>query len=903
MGSGICDLRSAVGAQQKQLDGLIDRVAQLLSAMHEDLVKDAQAMAQRDHHALEHTAEELQQFVHQRLLESEREAKEHIEKLHVAEAQQRERLESLLQDEIVSRLDAEVHSVHERFEGEREELQRGLGASFHELQEQLQRELSSMSARLGHLEDEATLASCRSDGPHELKDVLHRSCAELRQEMRQAASETEASLAVRLSDLEARVEEQLEARVVSMLRPLSTVSSERDSLLDTHRDRLEHVEAEARKADRALEHLSDEVRLLRQHGFERPEDERDAGWLWHVDSRLTFLGSLESRLSGVEQSIHRLPDERLGRVEQRVESLDGRMDSMQQSLPVRREQLTTVEQRLDKLNEHVDSVLASVQQELRHTGYRLSEVKTLAARMAGSEKLVDSLQRQLLETRGESRQLLAGAAMPPEVLAQLEQRWTAHFSALAEELREELREELCEVRSEELRKERGRSELDCPRLEELRRELATQSQASQRLRELQLELETQLGQERRGQEQLRQELLAVRRTAERASEELLAFHADLNGRATEEHSAAQHVVGRFRRELEERAAQAEAHSQRLAEELRFEMEQGQRQARLQLEALQQTLHLLEAACEPRSEMHSDWEQQLRQLRATSQQALEQLDREAAHQRKDSARVEEELRRIQGDLRKLQQHLENVDADCGRLQEEFSSQYWRQEFAAMVGEVESHAERLVANLRLEMDGNAAQAAESGRQLAEEVRHVVGLFAANTENSAHQDACAPGLSSPVQGKSAHCVWHTLTPERGAASLPASPVHSALGIATAIGAGPLPGLPFGHALSRPTPQALLSPGARSGSPTALQQHLLQQERLLEELCRGQRVLHDQVEGYRLEHKVSKSLAGLERGELSASPERRRAASLDTLRTSRSGAMQALLQGSEAEVAVLWP
>ncbi|CAK9091148.1 Reverse transcriptase domain-containing protein [Durusdinium trenchii] len=163
VGTGICDLRASLVAQQKQLDTLVDRVAVLLSSMHAEVLQDVRAACDsKDFELRLAEMRKVGEVLDQRLAEMRAEAANVPDGLRLMQSELRrveEKMEifdgRMTQDfeKLQGVVTESLMSVHDRFTSEME----GVVAEL----KKLEGRLGSAETDLGLLGDDDLEATCR----------------------------------------------------------------------------------------------------------------------------------------------------------------------------------------------------------------------------------------------------------------------------------------------------------------------------------------------------------------------------------------------------------------------------------------------------------------------------------------------------------------------------------------------------------------------------------------------------------------------------------------------------------------------------------------------------------------------------------------------------------------------
>lgn len=973
-GSGISDLRSAIVAQQRQLDTVVDKVAALMAAMHAEVIKDVRSASQQ----------------------GGGEVRGCIEELRRAESDVDGRLAELRQSEAGLRtwLEGEVKSLHDKVHCDLHGSQEQLGMSFGS-------NLEVLGDRLARLED----AGFSSDGVPSWEAALQHTKSELHDHIRQGLHQEslQGPVVARLHALEEQV---LEASL------LNAIPSDAVEIAEYH-ERLRQLEAGAQRSQDTLQCMEEGIHRLARVGA--VGDERQAQWSqWRVktEGRIEQLASsgtadIESRLDRLEhwrtrsEESHPSRDpirERVGSAEQRLDTMYEKMEGLAASFKETKRGAGGGTAAIEALGERVDSLTNTLQQETRRMQQRHSDAMRLGARVDATEAGLEGVHRELLDQRGEQR-TLALKPLQSDALAHTESRMSqlqGLSQRLTEELRQDLQLQMTSLQGQTQRlMEELRQDLDAQRLQvqsfperlvvELNEDLdvraAQATKTAQRLvSELECELEPRIGQmlsaSQRVVEELRQELDSrtsqMQSTSERLQDEL---RQDLEARCAQLRGGSDCVSDELRelqQDFEAQVSQTQSLQQDFevqvaqTQSLRQELVSRSSQVSLVPKQLEEQMDVLRQGFEERlearmtqcgslsqrlmNELRQDLEAQLQQTHAV----LQQMAQDIRHCSKDNERLQggfdavrevaenlqqgggEEggvgLAQLQGGIEHLAEEFSENKVEMGILREDVSKVFAEfgkdlDIFKDDIAETRSASlnarrlseelQELVLQLKGRQDCITKNAVEIAREAVGEAVEALGerLEQDLAEPMARCDAGAADCERIVQEAFlkvaamesqmtaiATDLRAQLAQEGGTLlevlSAPSMRVDGGVepaGAAAAAAREMLSGMSparslCGHDAAESTPRARVRAiGSRETAPSApgadgldaLTRRLLQQEQALEELREWKVSFQGEIEGFLVDHRVSRSLAGLE--QRSRSPQVRRNASTQQVHCGR--------------------
>jgi len=648
-GSGISDLRAAVVAQQKQVDGLVDKVAVLFSAMRTEVLQDVRSASQ-------HGFGEVQA---------------RLAGLHRAEAEVDSRLAELRQSEEGLRewLQSELKVLHDQVRGE---VQDRIVDCFGD-------DLRGMTNRLAHLEEDVKFVSEAPGWEAALERIklqVHDELQNVREEMHESV---ETALLTKLR--------MLEERVVDVER--SSLSPAIGVELATHRNHLEKLEMVVQRGQVGMQNLGKACDQLQS---------QVADWRPWVEKRIesltqqTSLNDVKARIDNLEQFRHRSEEnfrgqsplrDRLGSLEERLDSLRDDMKSVTSSIKRARQGDNEGAVALEAMKDRIDAVAASSQQDTQRLQQRLNDVMRLGIRVDNTEAGLEAMQRQLLQQRGEQWSL----ALKPQQPDSLTEVRLSQVQGYAQRLTEELRTDI-ESRFNQL-----------------------QSQTQKLVDEVRSDLEAQRSQvqsfPREFAEEMQQEIESGVAEAHAATRRLVeGLQNDLEPRVGQIQSASQRLADELRQDFEARFSQLQSSSKRSQDELRQELETRCAQLRSSTEGVTDEL----------GDLQQELEAQVMQCQEFLRQELEvRLSDTLGSTKKaiDEWRLEVEAR-----IAETTTVATRMNDQIGEVSEGLESRLDTR-IEARMSQTHSFAQRLMNELRQEIDAQLQQMHSVSKQLAQHI----------------------------------------------------------------------------------------------------------------------------------------------------------------------------------------
>ncbi|CAK0871328.1 unnamed protein product [Prorocentrum cordatum] len=876
--SGISDLRAAAVAQQRQLDGLVDKVAAVMSSMHAQMLQDLRA---------ECSAEALQQAVCEadsRLSQLragegslqawvEGEARRLGEQLAQGQLEAGEACERAAQEARQGHLD-----LAEGLREARDEASRGLAGVRGALDEQAAEqaaELRELRERLQRLEGDALRAE---EAVPAWQAEAEGCCAALREELRgEIAAASEYGMEAALGRI-AALEEQLRA---------GALCAEARQLRGD--DKVEQLRAESRRLAASVDQLVVDCRQL-QRTQGREAEARE--WRQRADEAAAAaearLGMLEQRQLGLERGARAAAEEvrrpaaeelagpRWAEVERRLQMVERSVAVASVPTPLRPRPASppasaaksSVEARVEEVAARVDGVALSFGQELRRWAQRLREVQDRAEaadRRAGAAEAAAKAARVVrAEARPADKQGITAAARAQR----------SHSARHAVKVERALQTLVDNLRSDlEWQVHGSKAELSAE-LERLRRELweGLGSRGPQQAL-------AESASTRRGPGALAAEALASGRSASCGSAREAAAQAPASGRSAPRTSAREATAAsagpqQLERRLEELEARLQDRAAACCEASRADVERRLESLgtsfELRLEEHKAACEERLAACEGaggRSEPCASAREAAAKSAGPSQldRRLEELearlqDRAAASCEASRADVE---RRLESLGTSFELRLEEHKAAC------------EERWAACEGAGASLAQQLQEALsdgHLERLEQATRLAERRSEAAEATRGAMVDLKDGLQE------CVEGFAERL-GAVEEQVQERLdaVEEQVQTVLESSQMSASVTLqdSCAVGAGGgAAAAGLGVSAAETSAASCSADGAEASSLLAvsdLSQRLRFQEAAVDELRKESRQLRGTVEGFLLERKVSRSLEGLERPRRSLSCEQR--------------------------------
>jgi len=576
---------------------------------------------------------------------------------------------------------------------------------------------------------------------------------------------------------------------------------------------------------------------------------------------------------------------------------------------------------LDALGERIDTLANTLQQETRRIQQKLGDAIRLGPRMEDAEAALEVLQHQLLDHRGEQRVLSIKPTQQPDLVQRLSEDLEIRFSSLqnqthrlAEECREDMEARIAQVHSstqshlsdircelesrvgsqrfvDELREDMGKMQSDSQRLhDELRQELETRCAQLQgsfegftdELRDLPLpkQVEEQIGTLRQGVEE--------------------RLDGRIEARMTQTHGLAQRLMNELRQDVEGQVQQIHAVSHQLAKDIR----QCTKDTELLHGGFDALRELTEDTAQSVSELCSGktgssggsgdavvaaFEARIAQVKG----AVQRLAEECQESSNDVSILKNVCSDVENDVDSLKAGIKQVRSDTAIAQKLTEDVH---DLKALVLQMQGQQNSITSctmDAVRETVGEAVSAL--GCRLEEDLAGRCDAGAAGCERIV-QEALAKVAVMESQLRAIAADLRTQLAQEGGTLLEALAIPNLNSMRLESGAEPTiaaaaaaremitamsPGSrgPIGTPPStgRPPRSANFVLGAtmaersphreQVGSVTGTEnldlitQRLHQQERAVEELRQLQASLRGEVDGFLVEHRVSRSLAGLER------------------------------------------
>lgn len=928
-GSGISDLRAAIVSQQKQLDTLVDKVAALLAAMHAEVIQDVRSASQQGGGQVMGCIDDLRR--------AESEVDGRLAELRDAEAGLRVWLQGELQS-LHEQVKCEVEGLKDNLlsgdfgrdlQGLADRLTmlevegggsgggrggQGWEAALEHTREELHDHLRQgmrhesqqgpLVARMHALEERVLETAMLPALPADM--IEHVEYRERLDQLERGVQRGQVAM------------QHLEEGVHRMAR-LGDGGEERQAQWAQWRvwteERLEQVAC--------LGGADVQGRLDRLEHWQRRSQDSQPG----RDPLRERVGSMEQRLDDVAEKMEALTVQLQqakrgsGGGTAALDALGERVDTLSNTLQQdtrRTQQRLSEATRLGARVDDAEATLETIQRTLvtkQPDGFNQSEARW--SQMQGMSQMLTEELRQDLDLRmtsmqgqtqrllEEMRQDLETRVAPKRLMEELRQDMDAQ-KASSQRLQDELRQEL-ETRCAQLR---GCSDGVTDELREMQQELEAQMEQTQGLQQ---ELGSQAMQNQSLPKQLEEQIGALKQGLEERIE------SRLESRMTQTHGLSQRLINELKQDVEGQLQQMHAVFQKLAQELRQNSKDNQ--------ALQQGFEALREHAEEMGMGGSDtiaaaFEARVAQVRG----ALQRLAEEFHESNNDVSSLREDVNQVMAGLGKdvdalkasisqgksssdngqsfaelqrlvlkLQDEQESiatcaVDTACEAVHEAVSSLGCRleKELAGRCDDGVAGCDRImqealskVAMMEGQLRGISAdlrtQLAQEGGTLLEALALPMGGGSMRLDNGDPQLAAASAARDMLNGMSPGSRSRGMNDGNLLDLTPNSRLRHR---ETALGTPPSSSRP-----SRPPNPALSSPhilergrsSAMGNKPDELElvtQRLHQQERAFEELRQLQMSLQGELEGFLVEHRVSHSLAGLERR--SRSPQAFRVASM---------------------------
>lgn len=391
MGSGISDLRATVCVQQKLLDGMVDKVAALLSAMHAEVQSEVRTTCERD--TVEMTAHVEQELARSTCILEGRIADNQTKQLEWLKNQTLNIKEELateaktLYDRVVSQTSSETECViadlHGMVEVTNTELRDSMDNLWVEARSQhatLADQIRTILPRVDQLESSAQHSLEFQNG---LELSMGLRCTSLHEDIDDKLFEESTRVFETLQKIEEELTEQR-----------NKSSADRCTLKQTS-CRLDEVCVGLQRCTFALDSV--EVGLRNAQQATAPNLEADAhasDWRHRVEDRLGNLVTTDARLGNLEDW-RRRTDERIERMPAKVDALREQVGDLREQMDTSLSSMGRECKRLALWMEEATKKTNSEESDNRLVGQRLQEFDILNSRVHAAEKAVFSTQRQV----------------------------------------------------------------------------------------------------------------------------------------------------------------------------------------------------------------------------------------------------------------------------------------------------------------------------------------------------------------------------------------------------------------------------------------------------------------------------------------------------------------------------
>jgi len=558
-GTGICDLRASVTAQQKQIDSLVDRVAMLLSSMHSEVLQDVQAAFG----AFNFEA---------RLTEMRRVGEELDSRLNEFRNQARRfgfNETSAIQEEVF-RLGETMHGFDARLaahEQKLHELEDHVGESMIAVHDRLTSQWDGISSELKKLADrvenaESDVALLSDEDPGNYAETLQKASDTLRIECQEFVLQQLEPASARLATLEEYFSQQHWDLLHALRNTEGAGSKEGDT---AHKEWQRQAQDDMRHHGEQLLHLTREVRDVR---------------------------ALASSLERVVEGHSRERTEKIATEKPMIQDLSQRMDLVQAKLEAHGAN-PRAEQRVDEMDARLSSISLSTSQELRFLAQQLRDLEgTLSKRADTAEKTTERLQVQVQDVVSVMKDLpvalLSGPSLQSDVEDRMLQALERKVDLASQDLRCQLESQIAQMSNRDQQLQSDARALEDVRdvrsqklafevRKELEQKLADNGMATQQLlRELRQELEARASQSQRQGEELRREMeLKLERKSSASEMAMEELRHTLDNMRTQQQGTLHKLsedMKQMSAELEVRLVKAQGSSQRLAAELHKDLE-------------------------------------------------------------------------------------------------------------------------------------------------------------------------------------------------------------------------------------------------------------------------------------------------------------------------------------------
>eukprot|EP00930_Biecheleria_cincta_P046104 TRINITY_DN31799_c0_g1_i1.p1 TRINITY_DN31799_c0_g1~~TRINITY_DN31799_c0_g1_i1.p1 ORF type:complete len:940 (+),score=221.31 TRINITY_DN31799_c0_g1_i1:44-2863(+) len=866
--SGITDLRASITAQQKQIDGLVDRVAALLSAMHAEVLQDVRV-------AFGDPSGEA------RL----KEMKQVGEVLDVRLAQIRSEAEEMksgggLREWVEGNLGKLHHALSQDLQESHGQIQRYLheALSAHqdrhaaELQD-VGRQLKTLDERLGSTETDVALIS-DDDADPMWRQAIEQSEASVRRELQDFAMVQLQSVTKRVDSLEERLLQE-HAELLTALQQAAAASGAQGEQRERQKEFFERVHENARHQDAELGRLTGDLSKLASWASSVQENEaHNKNWRLLVDGQMKQLNAAAQQTLRLEQRLNSMAptsawEERLELVQAKMEAVLATVDKPQAApTPPSVVVPQWLEQKIDAIGERLDAMGRSVSQESRTLGQQLVNLDgDLSSRADAMEKSIESLQKQVVALKDQSKSQIHSTAVasmvPPrpkndsEHLLKMLER---NVEAVAEELRQQLESQLNDAMRRTAQQVNDDLDAKIHRYEPPRPQMNPDTFR----RELEERLLQTSNSSQRSVQELRQEVEVRSSKAERLGEEL---RKDFEVKFGQGQSTAQRLVDDLRHDVERGVSQTKESTQRLTEDVRrlgadLEVRLAQTQGSTQRLVAELRKDLESRMAETLAVSSTYWHEERLQVTTELRQ---ELDRSVLQPGSTVQRLAEELKDVRACVEGAKGLAEETRREVSKL-----ANTNRQETADGTTNALLELWESKLNERLDRcDAAAASCEQCADSVEKRLRDISNELRTQlaTEGSKLVDILAPSLQSQDGAPMAAAT--------AAAAAAAAEVFSAAeagGSPLAAKAGfSLRGSPKAVSSIRPmelfrsSRTDLTFQDDHEDSDTqdllkVLLNRVSQQETTLQELRNKNDELRSAMDGYNLEKKVHRSLAGLE-------------------------------------------
>ncbi|CAK9064692.1 unnamed protein product [Durusdinium trenchii] len=392
VGTGICDLRASLVAQQKQLDTLVDRVAVLLSSMHAEVLQDVRAACDsKDFELRLAEMRKVGEVLDQRLAEMRAEAANVPDGLRLMQSELRrveEKMEifdgRMTQDfeKLQGVVTESLMSVHDRFTSEME----GVVAEL----KKLEGRLGSAETDLGLLGDDDLEATCR--------ETIQQTASSLRSEFQTYVVPYFDQNAARITALEDRLQRE-HTEMLAALHQTVAASGVQEGDRALQRDWAKRTKEDLRQQTEEITALRRELSAMKSWQAEMNETTRQ---MKLEQEECMRLKSLEERVASTSTQLNQL-EERLSEqseTEKRLHELEEILRSLEPS-EVQPELGHVVERCVSTLEEKLDLAVSDLKRQLEAQINDPSAPREIVQRCAAEVKR--ELEQRLLEVNAKTQ--------------------------------------------------------------------------------------------------------------------------------------------------------------------------------------------------------------------------------------------------------------------------------------------------------------------------------------------------------------------------------------------------------------------------------------------------------------------------------------------------------------------